>query len=536
MVTWDRLSFICCFSFYSLVYGMVFKHPFYSLSGVVSSEHYLASLIGSRVLVRGGNGVDAAVATSLVLTVTLPHLGGIGGDFFALVRDPNGKVFFVDGSGYAPYRLTRELVVKKGYSSMPVNGPLSINVPGLVDGLRVMWEKWGSTEWRKLVEYARSIADKGFGVSHSFSYALKNLYEELVQDPGSKETYYYKGIPKPGEVFKYKGLATALEHIADDPRSFYEGIIAEKIAEYVQNRGGVLEYDDLKEYRAKLGEPIRTTYRGRTIYEMPPSTQGITTLHLLKLLEDYDLRSIEPNSIERVKLFLKAAKIAYAARDKYVTDPRYMSVSIDYLLSQEFIESLKEQMQKDNPLEKVNSVKDGDTTFFAVADKEGWLIAGIQSLFYPFGSHLTEPTFNITLNCRASSFSLDENHVNRLEPRKKTLHTLSAIILEDNDRTLAIGLSGGHFRPLLHAEIFTNVIDYGMDPQEALEYPRFIWHLWTNKVDYEEGYNIRNNGEYKFNRKPYPSRLGVAAIVELKDTIRAGYSDIRGDGMPIGTP
>ena len=514
----------------------MFKHPFYSMSGVVASEHPLASLIGSKVLEKG-NSVDAAIATSLVLAVTLPHLGGIGGDFFALVRDPNGKVYFVDGSGYAPSKLTRKLLLSLGYKSMPVHGPLSINVPGMIDGLRIMWENWGTIEWRELVDYASRIAGKGFIVTRSLALSLRNLYDDLSADPGSRETYYRNGIPREGEAISFKGLAQALKLIGDDPRNFYEGEIAERIVDYVKSRGGVLELSDLKRYRASLGEPINIEYKGRLVYEMPPSTQGITSLHLLKLLEEYDLKSMGLNSSERVKLFLKAAQIAYRVRDSYITDPRYMKLSVEYLLSNKFIEMLRDEMRRNT--RKNNGIirkLDGDTTFFAIADKDGWIVAGIQSLFYPFGSYITEPEFNITLNSRASSFSLSEDHVNRLEPLKKTMHTLSAIMVEDNGRVLAIGLSGGHFRPLLHAQILTNIIDYGLGIQEAIEYPRFIWYLWTNNVDYEEGLDVSGLEGYVLKKKAYPSRLGVASIVEVREGVRAGYTDIRGDGIPIGLP
>ncbi len=511
----------------------MFKTPFYSLMGVVASEHPLASLIGSKVLEKGSS-VDAAVATSLVLAVTLPHLGGIGGDFFALVRDPNGRVYFVGGDGYAPSKLTRKLLLSLGYKSMPLHGPLSINVPGMVDGLRVMWEKWGVLEWSEIVGYAKEIACKGYAITRSLALALKNLYGELSRDKGSRETYYANGIPVEGEVFTPKGLCRTLELLGEDPRSFYEGEIAEATVNYVQSLGGVLGYDDLKRYRAEIRDPIKTTYRGRTVYEMPPSTQGITTLHALKLLEDYDLTSISLDDPRRVELLLKAAVIAYKVRDRYITDPKYMTVNVDYLLSREFSEKIKEESKNSSTINvHENSSRSGDTTFFAVAGNDGWIIAGIQSLFYPFGSYITVPSYGITLNSRASSFSLREDHVNRLEPLKKTMHTLSAVILEDYDRVMAIGLSGGHYRPLLHIQLLTNIVDYDMHPQEALEYPRFIWHLWTNRIEYEEGLKIRLPG-YSLVERPYPSRLGVAAIVEVKGKVKAGYTDIRGDGLPIG--
>ncbi|RLE63618.1 MAG: gamma-glutamyltransferase family protein [Thermoprotei archaeon] len=514
---------------------MVFKSPFYSLRGVVASEHFLASAVGAEVLKRGGNAIDATVAVSFALTVVLPHLGGIGGDFFALARSPEGCIYFVNGSGPAPSRLTRDLVIEQGYRSMPAHGPLSISVPGLVEGVHLLWKKLGTVEWRELVKPAIKLARNGFPASRSLSRALTLLHEELVKDYGSKVIYYSKGkAPQIGDVISFKGLARILEYISEDPRFFYEGDAAGKIIEYVNSLGGVLEFSDFKNYRAEIGDPISIEYRARRVYEMPPNTQGVTTLHMLKLLEEEDLCRIAPLSSDRLKLFLAAARVAYRARDEYITDPRYMKIGVGELLSPEFIGKLREKFE--GILEANNTFKgDGDTTFFAVADKDGWIVAGIQSLFHGFGSYITEPTYGITLNSRASSFSLDSSHVNCLEPGKKTMHTLSAIIsVDENDEVLALGLSGGHFRPLLHAQLFTNIFDYGMDPQEAIEHPRFIWHLWTRKVEYEEGYSLEGLKDYEFEKVVYPSRLGVAAAVRRKGKVLAGYTDIRGDGLPIG--
>jgi len=263
---------------------------------------------------------------------------------------------------------------------------------------------------------------------------------------------------------------------------------------------------------------------------MPPPTQGLTTLHILVQLEEQDISSLKPSSSEKYKVLLEKARVAYYIRDKYITDPRYMSIDPWSMLNHEFIEKNREEC-----LRETNRWSDGDTTFYAIVDREGWIVAGIQSLFHPFGSYLTEPRYNITLNSRASSFSLDENHVNRLEPGKKTMHILSAIIVEDEDRVMAIGLSGGHYRPLLHAQLMVNLIDHGMDPQEAIKYPRIIWKLWGNVIEYEEGLDLSGLKDWKLVERPYPSRLGVAAITEIRSNgVKAGYTDIRGDGYPIG--
>jgi len=510
----------------------VFKHPFYSSSAVVSSETPYASLIGLKTLLNGGNAVDAAVATSLALAITVPHLGGLGGDFFALVMNPNGKVSFINGSGYAPAKLTPELLKSRGLSKVPLEGPLSAVVPGMIDGLRVMWEKFGSLEWPKIVDLVINSLNQGFPLSNSLASALNNLKDVLSKDLGSKETYYkVKDSYQAGDLIKFDGMIKTLKMIKEDPRVFYEGDIALKLSEYVESVGGVISYDDMRKYKAEIGTPIKIHLEGRDIYEMPPNTQGITTLHLLMLLSREESFK-NSRSAERVSSYLKAFKIAYSIRDSFIGDLRYMNVSLDELLSEEFLSRHRDDIIK------LNQVKgDGDTTYFTVVDSEGTVVSGIQSLFYPFGSKVTEPTYGITLNCRASSFVLNVNHPNSLAPHKKPLHTLSAMIVVDTEtnRTLSLGLSGGHFRPQLHAEIYFNIFKYGLNTQEAIEHPRFVWHIGSDLIEFEEGFEeVRIEG-VKTSKVKYPSRLGVSAAAEiLPNKVRVAYSDIRGDGLPLG--
>ncbi|MEM2586820.1 MAG: gamma-glutamyltransferase family protein [Candidatus Bathyarchaeia archaeon] len=498
------------------------------MSGVVSSEHPLASMVGASVL-KEGNAVDATVSIGFSLSVVLPHLSGLGGDFFALVMDPNGRVHFLNGSGYAPGKLTLDFMRRLGFSSMPSHGVYSISIPGMVDGLYKLWRRFGSLDWSKLVLPAIKIA-YGFPATKSLCEAISNLKDELMKDRGSRETYLSGNkVPSEGDIISFKGLAKALEMVSSDPRSFYEGEIAESIVDYVNSLGGVLELEDFKRYSSEFGDPLSIEYRGKRVYEMPPNAQGITTLHILRLLEDLDLKEIPPNSMRRIKIMVDNAKVAYGVRDMYVTDPRYMNLRGHDLLSDDFIGRMRNSMLRVNE----KSINGADTTFFAVAD-DGWLVAAIQSIFHNFGSYITEPKFNITLNSRASSFSLDEEHINRLEPYKKTLHTLSAVILECSERLMAIGISGGHYRPLFHSQLITNIIDYGFHPQEAIEYPRFRWNPGTNLVECEEGYDNHPIAGYEVRKLPYPARMGVAAIVEIKERLRAGYADTRGDGLPIG--
>ncbi len=510
---------------------MYFRAPFYSTRGVVASEHPLASVVGANVLRSGGNAVDASVAVGFTLSVVLPHLSGLGGDFFAILRDPSDNIYVINGSGYSPRKLSIEYMRELGFKSMPIHSVHSITIPGMVDGLYGLWKKFGSIDWKKLISPAIKIAKEGFPASRSLCRAIRIFSDKLVEDRGSRITYLNKGIPSEGDIIGFKGLAKALELIADNARSFYEGDIAVKIVDYLNSLGGIVDLDDFKNYHHEFQSPIKIYYKGKIIYEMPPNSQGITTLHIMKLLEDFDFNKINSKSTDRIKLFIEAAKIAYHIRDRFISDPNFMTVQVDDLLSHKFIRSMRKmKIEKQN----ANASTNVDTTFYAIADSEGWLLSCIQSIFHHFGSYITEPTYNITLNSRGSSFALVDDHVNKLEPNKKPLHTLSAIILKDDLKWMAIGLSGGHYRPLLHAQILNSIIDYKMHPQVAIEHPRFRWHPFSDKIEYETGYHGKVIDGFKLKALNYPSRMGVAAIVELKGKLRAGYTDIRGDGIPIG--
>lgn len=495
------------------------RHPYMTYGGLVASEHYLASTLASEVLRDGGNAVDASVSVSLALSVTLPHLSGLGGDFFALVRRGD-EVRFIDGSGPSPSGLTREELLRRGFEEMPASGPLSMTVPGYVDALHLLWRNYGRMEWSDLVLRAASIARRGFPVSRSLSNAVKIHRNLLSSDYGSSLTYL--GVGEWGSLQRFEGLASALERIAEDPRDFYEGEIASRIVSYVRERGGLLSHEDLSSYRACEGHPIKADIWGCRAYEMPPPTQGITTLHMMMLTEEIG----EPSSLRRVERLIEISRRAYALRDRYVTDPRYMTVSLGDLMDPSVLEGEGGTV----------SFGDGDTTFFAVLDSEGMIVAGIQSIFTAFGSGLTEPTYQVTLNCRASSFSLREDHVNRLEPGKRTLHTLSALLLNCGGDWYVIGTSGGHFRPQIHWWISTNLLKYGMNCQDALDFPRAYIDPSSDTLVAEEGIEVDDSLKVRIKRERYPSRLGVAAVSILRrDGLRVGCVDVRGDGGCSGT-
>ncbi len=501
----------------------------HTTGALVAAEEPLASWSGAAILASGGNAVDAAVAVSLSLSVVIPHLGGIGGDFFALVRTPEGRVYFFNGSGYAPAGLTRDLLLSKGYSQVPGRGPLYPTVPGMVDGLHLMWRRLGSLEWRELVEPAANLASRGFPASPSYVKALKALTSDLSRDPGSRETYLASGIPSVGDTIRFPGLARLLEMIAGDPRSFYEGEPARRLEEYLQAKGGVLAVSDLAAYKAEEGEPISASFGEWRLWEMPPNTQGLTTLHLIKILE---ADSIPRDTLARLPLMLAASKAAYRVRDEMLGDPRFMKHSIEELLSDEFIQALREEARRygQHGLAQDPGAS-GDTTFFIVVDREGMLVAGIQSLFYPFGSMVTEPVFQVTLNGRAQGFTLKEGLPNTLEPGKKPLHTLSALIAERGDEVVALGASGGHFRPQQHALLFTSIAVHGMSVGEAISAPRALWAPWTDRIVVDPGFEAMVQAPPGY--RVEPGRTGVAAAVHLKRGVRTAATDPRGDGYPL---
>ena len=507
------------------------KHPFIGFNGAVSSEHYAASLAGLRVLEAGGNAVDAAVAVSFTLASTLPHLNGLGGDFFALVYK-DGRVYFIDGSGPAPRGLDMSLLAEKGYDTMPREGPYTVTVPGMVDAVYTMWNRLGTMEWETLIAPAIK-SSMNAPVSRGLARAYDRMRDSLLKYEPTR-----RGLSEVefafGSRIGLRGLSRALQRIAEDHRDFYEGEVAGDIVESIRATGGVLDYDDLKSYRARVSEPLRLEIGECSLYEMPPPTQGATTLHMIYLLSKRrnKLEEYKPNSAARIKEHFDSALKAYAIRDKYITDPDFMEIDPYSLTSPTILEELEEA----TPHAEGPNAGSGDTTFFVTADGDGNIVAGIQSLYHPFGSKIMTSRFQIFLNNRASDFRLSDTHVNRLEPGKRTLHTLSSLVMSCGDDVIVFGASGGHFRPQQHAWFAVNNLVYGMDVQEAIEYPRALLDLSSRRFVVETGLETPSYHGFKPEHYPYPGRTGVAASLLLdasKLWFMAG-NDPRGDGIALG--
>ncbi|MBS7615079.1 gamma-glutamyltransferase [Candidatus Bathyarchaeota archaeon] len=503
--------------------------------GGVSSEHPLASVAGLKILLEGGNACDAAVATSLMLSVTQPHLGALGSDLFALILDSaSGKVYCINASGWAPRKLSLELLRERGFSETPAECPHSVVVPGLIDGLNKIHKRFCTLEFRKLAEDSVHVAENGFPISYGLSRAIKhNVYR--LTDPMAKSLFFKDGKPLSySGMLVQKALAKTLREVASDPRVFYEGWIAEKICDYLRSKGGVFEIDDFSDYEAEWVDPLMVSYRGFSVYEVPPNSQGATTLIMLNILDCFDIRKSGTFQSERVHLFVEAAKKAYVDKNLYLADPRFASIPLNEILNKKHAQKLAGSIDVNNASEGT-TLHPEDTTNFVVFDKWGNVISAIQSIYYSFGSGLMDPGTGVILNCRGTHFT--KTGVNRLEPRKRPLHTLSSVIAASgNDEVFALGASGGDFRPQQHVLLLTNCVDYDMSPQEAVNVPRFLWN-GGKQVIVEKGFEGLKDLErmgHVLVRQRYPGGTGVAHCGMRKGKVMTLCADVRGDGIPMG--
>jgi gamma-glutamyltranspeptidase/glutathione hydrolase len=483
--------------------------------GGAVSENPLATKIGVDVLEAGGNAVDALVAMSYAITVTLPHLGGIGGDFYGFIRKPNGELFIVNGSGPSPSAIIPRYLESLGYKRVPERGGLSITVPGLVDGTWLLWSREGTLDWRELLTPSIDLAENGFPLPYTLASAVKKYSRELRKYDDTWNLY--RGLVEPGATVRFPGLARLLREISLDHRYFYEGDPAERISEAARRWGGVLSPKDMAGYRAYIVEPLEMIYHGWRILEMPPNTQGVTTLFILKLLED----GKSPHNIRRL---VEVYEKAYNVRDNYVGDPRYMTYTPSQLLSQEFIDKLASEATRLEPC------GGSDTTFLAAVDAHGMIALGIQSLFHHFGSMVTEPYYQVTLHSRASCFTLKKGVPNTLGPNKLPLHTLSTVFLERSGETVGYGLSAGHYRPQFHSQIAEKIARLNKDPVEAFNSPRLAWVPWTNKLIVEPGH-LEGTGFDGYIVEE--AKNGVGGVVHYRNGTARIASDVRGEGLAM---
>ncbi len=457
------------------------------MSGALTSDHALATATGADVLRRGGNAVDAAIAMAGVLAVVRPHMNGVGGDNFLLIRmAKTGKVYALNGSGRAGSRATPEFFAAKGLKSVPGAGILSVSVPGAVQSWEEALKRFGTTTLKQALQPAIGYAEHGFPVSTRLSLDIGGEAKKVAADSALARIFLVNGsAPAPGTILVQRDLAATLRSIAAGGASaFYRGAIAARIAAFMDREGGLLTTSDFAKHRANWQEPISTTYLGKKVLAFPPNTQGATFLEMLNLAELQDLTAMGRTSADYVHTLVEGAKLAYADRDRYIADPDFASVPLDRLLSKEYAKELGKRIRRDSIAADAagDGTRDGtgDTIYLTVIDKDGNAVSMIQSLFAAFGSGRMVPGTGITLQNRGSLFSLDPSHPNIIAPGKRPFHTLSPAMALNDDGSLfaTFGTPGGDGQPQTLIQILNNVLLFGMTPQQAVEAPR--WRVFGN--------------------------------------------------------
>ncbi|MGB2735339.1 MAG: gamma-glutamyltransferase [Saprospiraceae bacterium] len=449
-------------------------------NGMVCTSHPLSTQAGIEILRAGGNAIDAAIAANAMEGVVEPHVNGIGGDIFAIVWDnKTKKLYGLNGSGRSPYSLTLAEFKKRGLTHIPSTGPLPVSVPGCVDGWFELHKKFGSMPMERILSHAIQYARNGFPVHDELAGSLRGIPRIYGQYPNVKEHYYPNGeVPKKGDIFKNPNLANTLEKIAKGGRDvFYKGEIARTIDAFFKKVGGYLSYKDLADHTSTWVEPVSTNYRGYDVWELPPNGQGIAALQMLNILEGYDFSKIPWGSPEHIHLFVEAKKIVFEDRAKFYSDMDFVKIPVRSLISKEYADERRKLINPDRALSRIDAgnpaLKDGDTIYLTVADKDGNMVSLIQSNYRGFGSGMMADGLGFMFQDRGELYSLTDGQNNTYAPHKRPFHTIiPAFMTKDGQPIMSFGVMGGGYQPLGHVEIVMDVVDFGMNVQEAGDAPR----------------------------------------------------------------
>lgn len=448
--------------------------------GMVAASHPLAAQIGLDVLKKGGNAVDAAIAVNAALGLMEPTSCGIGGDLYALVWDAKTKKLYgLNASGRSPYKATREYFAERKLKSIPLKGPLSMSVPGCVDGWDELLKKFGTMTFTDLLGPSIAYAENGFPVTEVIAAGWVGSEGELAKNPEAAATYLIDGkAPRAGEIFKNPRLAKTYREIARNGRdAYYKGRIAEEFVAYTEKRGGLFTLKDFADHTSTWVEPASTMYRGHKVWQIPPPGQGIAVLQMLNILEGYDLKKLGPTSPDYWHLFLEAKKLAFADRAKFYADPEFGKIPVAELISKPYAEKRRSLITEDKARTDVPAgdpkLGQSDTVYLTVVDADRNCCSLIQSNYAGFGCGLVAGELGFGIQNRGTLFSLDPEHLNRLEPHKRPFHTIiPAFVTKDDKPYFCFGVMGGDMQPQGHVQVLVNLIDFGMNVQEAGESPR----------------------------------------------------------------
>ncbi len=523
-------------------------------NGMVATSQPLAAQIGLEILKKGGSAVDAAIAVDAALGLMEPTGAGIGGDLFAIVWDAKTQQLYgLNASGNSPQSLTLDYFKKEGIEEIPATGPLPLNVPGAVDGWFELHKKFGRLPMEEILAPAIHYAEEGFAVTELIAFYLQKAQGFIDKGyPNVKETYTLNGkLIEKGDIFKNPLLADTYKKIATEGRdAFYKGALARTIGDFVKEQGGFLSYEDLAGYHSEWVTPISTRYRGYDVWELPPNGQGLATLQMLNIIEGFDFSRIAFGSEEHLRIVNEAKKLVYEDIAKYYADPNKVEVPIKGLLSKEYAAERRALIDPNKPGKYLaGDPSHSGTVYMTTADKEGNMISLIQSNYRGMGSGMVPPGLGFMLQDRGELFTLEEGQANTYAPGKRPFHTIiPGFVTKDGAPYMSFGVMGGDFQPQGHVQILMNMIDFGMNLQEAGDAPRFE-HVGSSSV---KGRPARGIGEIliesgfdfqeiqKLMRKGYKvgyggSYGGYQAILYDKDKgVYYGASEARKDGQAVG--
>ena len=464
------------------------RSPVISCEGMAATSHPLATLAAIDVLRAGGTAADAAVTAVAALCVIEPHMTGIGGDCFCLVSEPGKPVWGYNGSGRAGAKASDHALRAKGLTEIG-NSIHAVTVPGAIDAWEAILKAHGRFGLDRALAPAIKYAEGGFPVAARVAWDWQRYVEKLRADPGASKHYLFGGnAPKEGDVIRFPALAATLKTIAaKGARAFYEGEIADDITKTIAARDSFLTSEDFFRHRGEVVAPIATNYRGLDLLEIPPNAQGLTALVMLNILENFDLGSLDPLGAERFHLVLEAARLGYAVRDSHITEAAHMRTPVAGFLDKNFSKKLASLIDKKKRAKlPAAPVPGNDTVYLTVVDRDKRAVSFINSLYSSFGVGICTEKSGIMLTNRGACFTLEPDHPNMFGPNKRPMHTIIPALAMRNGRCdMSFGVMGAHYQPMGHVQIVTNMVDYGMDVQQAIDAPRFFFE--GEKTNVERG-------------------------------------------------
>lgn len=515
----------------------------YGVQGMAATSTPLATLTALDVLRSGGNAVDAALAAVAVQCVVEPAMTGIGGDCFALVAPASGGVVAINGSGRAPAAATVERLLGEGAREIAPGSPHAVTVPGALRAWQLLAERFGTRPLGELLRPAIRLAEEGFPVTPRVAFDWRRAVRTLERSEGAKAFYLPGGRPPAeGRVVRFPVLARTLATVAErGVEAFYEGELAARMVATLRGQGGLHEEADFAAQTAEAVEPIHCAYRDVRVYECPPNGQGVVTLLLLNLLEGWPIGTLDVLGAERLHLFAEASKLAFRDRDALLADPAALPVPVERLLDKAYAGRLRERIDPERALVELPPPllePHKDTTYLTVVDRDLNAVSLINSLFESFGSGICCPETGVLFHNRGKSFRLDPRHPNAIGPGKRPMHTIiPAMAFKGGEAWLAFGVMGGHFQPMGQAQLLSAVVDHGLDPQAAVELPRFSAYPVDMEVERRIPAAARAGLQARGHAilEPEGPLGGAQAIlIDRKRGVLVGASDPRKDGLALG--